>query len=77
MVVTDSALTYSTNLTPHAEGLGNISEAEFITLFRRTSDPTATDLNLMPWTYFGNMSDTDLGAIYTYLQSVPAITHSP
>ena len=25
----------------------------------------------MPWTYFSNMNDADLGAIYDYLQSLP------
>jgi hypothetical protein len=72
-----NGLLYSTNLTPHAEGLGNMSETEFIALFRRTSNPDAKDLNLMPWTYFGNISDKDLSAIYSYLQSVPAIRYSP
>ena len=70
-------LLYSTNLTTHAAGLGDMSLDEFIALFRRETDPTAVDLNLMPWTYFGNMTDADLGAIYTYLQTVPAIEYTP
>jgi len=65
-----NSLMYSTNLTPHPDGIGTMSEQEFIALFRRTEDPTATDLNLMPWTYFGNMSDSDLSAIYAYLTSL-------
>lgn len=48
-------------------------EDEFIALFRREADPTRTELNLMPWTYFGNMADADLAAIYAFLQTVPAI----
>jgi hypothetical protein len=72
-----NGLMYSTNLTTHDEGLGEMSEAEFIALFRRTTDPSATDINLMPWTYYGNMSDADLGAIFAYLQSVPAVRYSP
>ncbi|MDG2156411.1 MAG: c-type cytochrome [Gammaproteobacteria bacterium] len=72
-----NGLMYSTNLTPHAEGLGEMSEAEFLALFRRTTDPSAADINLMPWTYYGNMSDADLSAIFAYLQSVPAVSYSP
>ncbi len=72
-----NGLMYSSNLTSHTDGLGDMSEAEFIALFRRTADPSATDLNLMPWTYFGNMSDADLRAILAYLQSVPAVAYSP
>jgi len=29
----------------------------------------------MPWTYFGNMTDDDLSAIYAYLQTVPAVEY--
>ena len=36
-------------------------------------DPTRTELNLMPWTYFANMTDVDLAAIYAFLQTVPAM----
>jgi hypothetical protein len=70
-------LFYSTNLTTHPAGLDDMSVDEFIALFRRETDPGAEDLNLMPWTYFGNMTDADLGAIYTYLQTVPAIEYTP
>ena len=68
---------YSTNLTPHASGLGNVSLEEFIAVFRRAADPSRMELNLMPWTYFAKMTDADLGAIYAYLQSVPAIEYTP
>ncbi len=64
---------YSTNLTTHPDGIGDMTEVEFIALFRREADPTRTELNLMPWTYFANMTDADLGAIYAFLQTVPAM----
>jgi hypothetical protein len=69
-------LFYSTNLTTHASGLGDMSLDEFIALFRRVADPTARELNLMPWTYFGNMTDADLGTIYAYLQTVAAVEYT-
>jgi hypothetical protein len=70
-------LFYSTNLTTHPSGLGDMSLDKFIALFRREKDPTARELNLMPWTYFGNMTDADLGAIYAYLQTVAAVEYTP
>jgi cytochrome c553 len=68
---------YSTNLTPHASGLGKVSLEQFMALFRREADPSRKELNLMPWTYFGKMTDADLTAIYAYLQTVPAIEYTP
>jgi len=62
------------NLTTHPEGLGNLSRADFIALFRlRGSGRPATlaTNTVMPWVAFANMTDQDLGAIWAYLQSVP------
>ena len=70
-------LLYSTNLTRHASGLGDMSQDEFIALFRRETDPNNKELNLMPWTYFGNMTDADLAAMFAYLQTVPVVEYSP
>jgi len=67
---------YSTNLTPHPAGLGDTSEDEFIALFRREADPSRKELNLMPWTYFGEMTDMDLAAIYAYLRTVPEVEYA-
>lgn len=63
---------YSTNLTSHPDGLGKVSLAEFIALFKRPPVPVEGEVNIMPWTYYGGMTDADLGAIYTFLQTVPA-----
>jgi len=71
-----NGLMYSTNLTSDASGLGDITEAQFIALFRRNDDPTATDLNLMPWTYFAGMRDADLAAILSFLKSLPPLAYS-
>jgi len=30
----------------------------------------------MPWTQYGQMTEQDIGAIYTYLMSLPAIENS-
>jgi hypothetical protein len=62
---------YSTNLTSHETGLGNISRDKFIQLFRRESGKATGEIDIMPWTYFSGMTDADLGAIYEYLLSLP------
>jgi cytochrome c553 len=72
-----NGLLYSTNLTTHPAGLDDMSEKDFIALFRREQGPAATELNLMPWTYFGNMTDGDLGAIFAYLQTVAPVDYAP
>lgn len=64
-------LFYSTNLTPHEDGIAGISRAEFIALFRSKTGMRTGEVNIMPWTYFATMADEDLGAMYDYLQTVP------
>lgn len=63
---------YSTNLTPHPEGLGDMSRAEFLEVFRSRKGGVQGEVNIMPWTYFASMTDEDLGAIYDYLMTLPA-----
>lgn len=59
------------NLTPGGE-LGDWSEDEFITAIRSGMEPSGRQLDtFMPWQYFGGMSDTELGALWAYLQSLP------
>jgi cytochrome c553 len=62
------------NLTPHPEGIGDLSRADFIALFRaRGSGRPATlaSNTVMPWVAFAAMTDQDLGAIWAYLQTLP------
>ncbi len=73
----------STNLTPHATGLGGRSRDEFIGIFKAFAgdDETAIpvepkDNTPMPWANFAQMTEGDLGAIYDYLQTVTPVDHS-
>ncbi len=74
----------SANITPDAEtGIGRWTRAEFVARFAAYRDPKAAPRveagqpnTLMPWTFYAGMSDADLGAIYDYLKSVPAV-HNP
>ena len=77
-------VTESANLTPHATGLGTRTRAQFIALFRASSNPALADAvvapennAIMPWLSFASLTDTELGAIYAYLSSVPAIANTP
>jgi mono/diheme cytochrome c family protein len=67
----------SPNLTPHATGLGDRTEAQFIGMFKAFDLPAADlpvvtpDKNTqMPWLSRAKLTDADLGAIYAYLKTV-------
>jgi mono/diheme cytochrome c family protein len=70
----------SANLTPHATGLGEKTEQQFIGMFKAFDMPVADlpeitpDKNtVMPWLSRAKLTEADLSAIYAYLKSVPAI----
>jgi mono/diheme cytochrome c family protein len=65
------------NLTP-AGDLANWSQDDFVATIRtgQTPEGRKLDPDMMPWNRYGTMSDSDLGAIYLYLSSQPAITNS-
>jgi hypothetical protein len=63
-----------------ATGIGNWSEEQFIARFREFQGESGRTIplgeegfnTLMPWTMYADMTDADLGAIYTFLmQSEP------
>ena len=73
------------NLTPDKEtGIGSWSKEDFIARFKTYSDSTyqpqllgAGDMQTaMPWTLQTGMTDEDLAAIYSYLQSLPPVHSS-
>ncbi|MCU0489882.1 MAG: cytochrome c [Anaerolineales bacterium] len=65
---------YPTNLTPEKEtGLGNWSEADFITALRSGLRPDGSAIDpKMPWKGFSLMTDEELKALWLYMASVPA-----
>lgn len=75
----------SPNLTPDATGLKGMSKAEFLARFHRYRDAAqlpAVDMSkgefqtVMPWSMYAGMTDTDLGAIYDYLRTLPPVDHA-
>lgn len=78
----DGSVIRSSNITPHNEsGIGTWTKENFIQRFKMHADsayvvPVVSqgDFNtIMPWTMYANMTEEDLGAIYTYLRSVKPI----
>jgi mono/diheme cytochrome c family protein len=60
------------NLTPGGQLQGWI-EADFITAMRTGSTPGGRALSTaMPWELTGQLTDEELGALFSYLQSLPA-----
>ena len=61
------------NLTPGGEMIG-WSEEDFITTMRTGVTPNGHQLkDVMPWEYFGQMTDDELKAVWMYLQSLPPL----
>jgi cytochrome c553 len=61
------------NLTPGGEMKG-WSEKDFIATMRTGVTPNGHQLkDVMPWKYFGQMTDDELKAVWIYLQSLPAL----
>jgi plastocyanin len=66
----------SANLTPDASGKpAGLTLAVFKDALRKGHDPDVAGalLQVMPWPFFGMMSDRDLNAVYEYLRSVPSL----
>ena len=70
------------NITPHPSNwMGKATKEEFIGRFKAfatmnaaNAPPAAPGRNtLMPWLTYSGMTDQDLGAIYTYLKTLPPI----
>jgi cytochrome c553 len=60
------------NLTPHATGLKGWSETDFLKAMHTGIRPNGTKLkDAMPWAVYGKMSDVELKAIWTFLQTLP------
>jgi mono/diheme cytochrome c family protein len=69
---------YPANLTPDpATGLGHWTEADFFAAIREGKRPDGSAINptAMPWPNFSQMSDTEISAVWVYLQSIPAKPH--
>lgn len=66
---------FARNLTPdRTTGIGKWTEAHFIKTLRTGIRGNGEPLRpLMPWEWYGQLTDDDLKAIFAYLQSLPPI----
>lgn len=73
-------LLYSNNLTPDPEtGIGSWSREKFIAFFKQHLEKRIVpddENTLMNWNAYAGMTEEDIGAIYDYLQTVPAIDNA-
>jgi len=61
------------NLTPGGE-LGGWTEEDFFTLIRSGIHPSGRAIDpVMPWQSYNKMTDSELQAIWVYLQELPAL----
>lgn len=70
---------YSTNITPDsATGIGSWSREDFRRAMRHGRRPDGTPLYpAFPYTAYTRLTDTDIDAIWAYLQRVPALRSEP
>ena len=62
----------ATNITPAA--IGSWSEAAFARTLKTGRDPSGHTLDtFMPWTSFGQLSDDEIAALWTYLRCAPPV----
>lgn len=64
----------SANLTPDGSGKpAGMTRAVFKDTLRKGHDPDIPGalLSVMPWAFFGLMTDNDLNAVYDYLSAIP------
>jgi hypothetical protein len=65
----------SANLTPDSSGIGYYDEELFLKVLR-TGYVRARPLSpVMPYAFYGNMSDDDLKAIFAFLRTVTPVKH--
>ncbi|HMS64743.1 MAG TPA: cytochrome C [Ignavibacteria bacterium] len=74
----------SGNITPDKEtGIGNWSKEQFIQKFRAFKNPEVTNVTVnenefntvMPWTFYADATDADLGAVYDFLMTQKPVNH--
>lgn len=66
---------HSLNLTSDPSGISYFDEGTFIYVLRNGGFPTRPLSNIMPWAFFRNLTDDDLGSIFAYLRTLKPVRH--
>lgn len=77
----DGSVLSSANITFHETGIKSWTKETFIQKFKAYQDSSYVPLKvkpgefqtLMPWMMYAGMTEEDLGAIYDYLETLPAV----
>ncbi|MEL6273412.1 MAG: c-type cytochrome, partial [Chloroflexota bacterium] len=66
------------NLTPHESGLADYTLEDFTGVIRNGIKPDGSviDPQFMPWNSLGQMTDTEIEALYLYLQSLDPLPYN-
>ncbi len=68
---------FAANISSDASGIGNWTEAQFLTAIRQGKTKGLVNsrpmLPPMPWTTYRNLSDEDLKAVFAYLKSTAPV----
>jgi hypothetical protein len=65
----------SLNLTPDPSGISYFDEKKFIEVIRSGSVSARPLATIIPWSYFRNLTDDDLKAIFAYLRTLKPVKH--
>ncbi|HEU0105963.1 MAG TPA: cytochrome c [Vicinamibacteria bacterium] len=72
----EEGLVASANITPDASGIAFYTRDVFIQTIRTGHVAGVRRLSAaMPWVFFRTMTDDDLGAIFSYLRTLPPVRH--
>jgi mono/diheme cytochrome c family protein len=68
----------ASNLTPHASGIGEMTLPDFVAAMRTGRTPSGRHLDplVMPWPHYAKLTDRDLRAVFTYLQTLSPIANA-
>ncbi len=81
----DGSIVNSANITPDKKtGIGSWGKEQFISRFKMFADSAYVPIAVkqgdfqttMPWTMYAGMTEEDLAAIYTYLQTIKPVENS-
>jgi hypothetical protein len=72
----DDGSVASANITPDSSGMIRYSDTVFIQAFRTGFVGTRALNPIMPFEYYGGMSNDDLKAIYAYLRTLQPVKHT-
>ncbi len=65
----------SSNITPDPSGIAHYDEALFVSTIRTGYSGARSINQIMPWTVYRNMTDTDLQDIFAYLRTQEPVSH--